>query len=54
MLNEPITDEGKTDSNKVERLFNDEGRLSALNFYGGKLNTAGSIEEVYELTLDAM
>jgi len=31
-----------------------EERLSALNSYGGKLNTATSFEQVYELTLDAM
>jgi len=31
-----------------------EERLSALNFYGGKLNAAKSLNEVYELTLDAM
>jgi len=47
-------DEGKTETSKVECLFNDEGRLSALNFYGGKLNTASNIQQVYELTLDAM
>jgi PAS domain S-box-containing protein len=31
-----------------------EERLSALNVYGGKLNAAKSLDEVYELTLDAM
>lgn len=31
-----------------------EERLSALNFYGRKLNTANGIRQVYELTLDAM
>jgi signal transduction histidine kinase/putative methionine-R-sulfoxide reductase with GAF domain len=31
-----------------------EERLSALNFYGGKLNTAKDVQEVYELTVDAM
>ena len=31
-----------------------EERLSALNFYGGKLNSANSLQQVYELTLDAM
>jgi putative methionine-R-sulfoxide reductase with GAF domain len=31
-----------------------EERLSALNFYGGKLNTAKDVQEVYELTADAM
>ncbi len=31
-----------------------EERLSALNFYGGKLNSADSLKRVYELTLDAM
>ncbi|MCJ7424041.1 PAS domain S-box protein [Candidatus Bathyarchaeota archaeon] len=31
-----------------------EYRLSALNSYGGLLNAAHSLEEVYELTLDAM
>ena len=31
-----------------------EERLSALNSYGGKLNSAGSLQQVYELTLDAM
>jgi len=31
-----------------------EERLSALNFYGGKLNSAGSLTQVYELTLNAM
>lgn len=31
-----------------------EERLSALNFYGRKLNTANSLQQVYELTLDAM
>lgn len=29
-------------------------RLSALNLYGGKLNTASDLQQVYELTLDAM
>lgn len=31
-----------------------EKRLSALNLYGRKLNSAHSLQEVYELTLDAM
>jgi PAS domain S-box-containing protein len=31
-----------------------EERLSALNFYGRKLNSASNLEQVYELTLDAM
>lgn len=31
-----------------------EERLSALNLYGGKLNAARTLNEVYELTLDAM
>ncbi len=31
-----------------------EKRLSALNFYGKKLNAANDFEEVYELTLDAV
>jgi signal transduction histidine kinase/putative methionine-R-sulfoxide reductase with GAF domain len=31
-----------------------EERLSALNSYGGKLNAARDVQEVYELTLDAM
>lgn len=31
-----------------------EERLSALNFYGGKLNTAKDVQGVYELTVDAM
>jgi PAS domain S-box-containing protein len=31
-----------------------EERLSALNLYGGKLNSANSLQHVYELTLDAM
>lgn len=31
-----------------------EERLSALNFYGGKLNSANNLRQVYELTLDAM
>ena len=31
-----------------------EERLSALNFYGGKLNSANTLNQVYELTLDAM
>jgi PAS domain S-box-containing protein len=31
-----------------------EERLSALNFYGGKLNSADSLQQVYELTLGAM
>jgi signal transduction histidine kinase/putative methionine-R-sulfoxide reductase with GAF domain len=33
---------------------NIEERLSALNFYGGKLNTAKDVQGVYELTVDAM
>ena len=31
-----------------------EERLSALNFYGGKINTASNLQQVHELTLDAM
>ena len=31
-----------------------EERLSTLNFYGGKLNTVNSFEEIFELVLDAM
>jgi len=31
-----------------------EERLSALNLYGGKLNTANNLQEIYELTLDVM
>jgi PAS domain S-box-containing protein len=31
-----------------------EERLSALNFYGGKLNSADSLQQIYELTLGAM
>lgn len=31
-----------------------ETRLSALNHYGGKLNSAGNLQQVYDLTLDAM
>jgi PAS domain S-box-containing protein len=31
-----------------------EERLSALNFYGRTLNTANNLQQVYELTLDAM
>ena len=31
-----------------------EERLAALNFYGGKLNSAKVVQEVYELTVDAM
>jgi len=31
-----------------------EERLSALNFFGGKLNSANNLRQVYELTLDAM
>ncbi len=31
-----------------------EDRLSALNFYGGKLNAAQSLQRVYDLTLDAL
>ena len=31
-----------------------EERLSALNFYGGKLNSTNNLRQVYELTLDAM
>jgi PAS domain S-box-containing protein len=31
-----------------------EEKLSTLNFYGGKMNTANSLQQVYELTLDAM
>jgi len=38
----------------VTRECTKEKTLSALNAYGRKLNTAGDVEEVYELTLDAM
>jgi len=31
-----------------------EERLSTLNFYGGKINAAQNIHQVYELTLDAL
>jgi PAS domain S-box-containing protein len=31
-----------------------EERLSALNFYGGKLNAALTLQQVYEMTLDTM
>lgn len=31
-----------------------EERLSALNFYSGKLNVANDLQQIYELTLDAM
>jgi PAS domain S-box-containing protein len=31
-----------------------EERLSALNFYGGRLNSVNSLQQVYELTLDAI
>jgi PAS domain S-box-containing protein len=41
------------DRNITERKILEE-RLSALNFYGGKLNTANKLQQVYELTLDAM
>ncbi len=37
---------------RVREVVNE--RLSALNFYGRKLNAANSLHEVYELTLDAM
>ncbi|MFQ5759279.1 MAG: GAF domain-containing protein, partial [Candidatus Bathyarchaeia archaeon] len=37
----------------AERKVIREG-LSALNFYGRKLNTASNLQQVYELTLDAM
>jgi len=38
----------KTEQKKLEE------RLSALNFYGGKLNAAKSHKQIYELTLDAL
>jgi len=44
VLVEPVGSRGKTL----------EERLSALNFYGGKLNSADSLQQVYELTLNAM
>jgi len=55
----PITVEGKltgymtvyTDITERKRF---EERLSALNVYGRNLNTAKSMEEIYEVTLDAM
>lgn len=31
-----------------------EARLSALNFYGGKLNAALTLQQAYEMTMDAM
>lgn len=37
---------------RVRRMM--EERLSTLNFCGRKLNTANSLQEVYELTLDAI
>jgi len=54
----PITVEGKltgyitvyTDITERKRY---EERLSALNIYGQKLNMAGSMKEIYRLTLDA-
>lgn len=46
------------DVTEREKLENErkelEERLSALNFSGGKLNTARSFNEIYELTLEAM
>jgi len=48
-----IEDKMKTETVKIESLFRGEERLSALNFYGGKLNTASNLQQVYELTLDA-
>lgn len=38
----------------VTRECTQEKTLSALNAYGRKLNAASTVEEVYELTLDAM
>ncbi len=38
----------------VTEVKRTEDRLSALNLYGGKLNAANSLNEVYELTMDAM
>lgn len=55
----PIIVEGK--SRGYVGLYRDiterkmlEERLSALNLYGGKLNAAHNLQQVYELTLDAM
>jgi len=41
------------DRDVTERKMLEE-RLSALNFYSGKLNTANNLQQIYELTLDAM
>jgi len=41
------------DRDVTERKMLEE-RLSALNFYGGKLNTANDLQQIYEWTLDAM
>jgi PAS domain S-box-containing protein len=54
-----LSDDGKllgyrgADRDVTERKRLEE-RLSALNLYGKKLNTANSLDEIYELTLDAM
>jgi PAS domain S-box-containing protein len=40
-----------TDITKRKAL---EERLSALNFYGGKLNAAHGLQQIYNLTLDAL
>jgi len=42
-----------SDRDVTERRRLDEG-LSALNFYGPKLNAARSLQQVYDLTLDTM
>jgi len=39
---------------RTTELIEDEKRSRALNLYGGKLNSAKTLDEVYELTLDAM
>lgn len=43
---------GIAEDSKESKIM--EKRLSALNLYGRKLNSADSLQEVYELTLDAM
>ena len=42
----------KVEGEKLRRIV--EKRLSALNLYARKLNTANNLQGVYELTLDAM
>jgi len=41
-------------NHKISKAKMLEKRLSALNFYGGKLNAASNFQQIYELTLDAM